>query len=173
MKPKMPWFLVAVGLQLLLLGFMIVPRMMILTGGKTVLLETEPYDPYNIFTGYYANLNYKISQAEHLPVKPHLKPRGIYYVVVSIDKNGIGRPRRVMEALPRVLKEDEAVIRGRHEYGWMKYGIESYYLPESRRHEIEALLRDGKRRALVEVKVNDAGKAVIVSLHVAGRRFSY
>lgn len=173
MKPKMSWFLAAVGLQLLLLGFMIVPRMMVLTGGKTVILETEPYDPYDIFTGYYANLNYKISQAEHLPDKPILKPRGIYYVVVSKDKNGIWKPRRVTEVLPRSLKKDEAFIRGRNEYGWMKYGIESYYLPESRRHEIEALLRDRKRRALVEVKVNDAGEAVIVSLRVAGRRFSY
>lgn len=173
MKPKKVWFIVAVGLQMVLLLVMIVPRWMILASGKTILLETAPHDPYDIFRGYYANLNYTISRERDLPGNVKDKPRSTCYVVLSKDAGGVWQARRVYTSLPSTLAHDEVVIRGRSERGWIKYGIEAYYLPENRRHEIEELLADGKQKTRVEVKVNNAGEAVIVCLHVAGKRFAY
>jgi len=173
MQRKTWGFVGAVSLQLFLLLLIVVPRWSILVHGKTVVLETLPYDPYDIFRGYYMDLRYRISDPDNLPEKTDFKAERKYYVILSPDGNGIWQPKTVSAELPKALKPDEAVIGGYYRYGWLDYGINRYYLPESRRHHVEELFRRSEKPVLVEIKVKDNGAAVVTQIIIDGKRFKY
>ncbi|MGE5558722.1 MAG: GDYXXLXY domain-containing protein [Bacillota bacterium] len=175
------WFIIALAVQILLVITVPLPRLYVLLAGKTVLLETLPADPYDIFSGYYAQLGYKISDIDELPFPPDMKRENHYdwwrtavdvYVVLAPDEEGIWQPKRVQKSLPRHLGANEAVIKGR--YNWrVEYGIERYYLPESQRKLWDKMMRDRENRPVVEAKVDKRGNAAIVRIKVGGKIFKY
>lgn len=173
MRHKKMLFAISLLIQLALLLVISLPRLEIIAKGKTVLLETQPYDPYNIFRGYYATLFYEISETDNLPgfVKP--KNHQLLYVVLSEGEDKVWRPVRVSPELPRDLGTNEVFIRGKYSYGRLEYGIEEYYLPEKSRHKVESMLGSEGSRPLVEVKVNKAGKATIIRLIIGETSFEY
>jgi len=173
MKSKARWFIVAIVIQLALLTVIPVPRLLLLASGKTVMLETVPYDPYNVFHGYYANLRYEISRVETFDNRQSFEQNHFYYVIIEKGSGGIWRGKGISRKLPVGLGRDQAALKGRYRYGWLEYGIEQYYLPEGRRKEIDNLLNVGKKRALVEVKVNEKGEAALVRIIAGGRSFEY
>lgn len=166
-------FWLALALQLGLLLIIPIPRWWILAYGKTVVLETIPYDPYTVFSGYYADLRYKISDPEYLSRHFEFKDLTEYYVLLKPDQDGIWKPRQVTTKLPPILYEREVVIKGKLQYYSMKYGIEQYYLPETKRHVLERLLRDRRAKVLVVAKVSRDGTAVVQELRVGKQVFRY
>ena len=173
MKTNKIIFISAIIIQLLLLLIIPVPRWILLNSGKTIELITIPYDPYNIFRGYYVDLRYEISRQEGLPAWEKLEQNRFYYVILQKDQDGIWSPRKVQVTLPVKLNQNQAVIRGKYRYGMMTYGFEQYYLPETKRLEVEKLLRDQNNRVIVQVKVNDVGASTILRLNIAGKNFDY
>jgi uncharacterized membrane-anchored protein len=171
--PRPRWFWTALVAQLLLVLLIPASRWLILATGRSVVLETEPYDPYNSFSGYYVDLRYKIANPAALPVKLELKESLPYFVVLKAGTRGIWSPVRVAEYYPRNLARNEVALRGKlHDYR-MTYGIEQYYLPEYRRQAVEKLTRNPKNRVLVRVKVDARGRAAIEELRVGNRIFRY
>ncbi|HOP75312.1 MAG TPA: GDYXXLXY domain-containing protein [Bacillota bacterium] len=166
-------FASAVLLQLLILLIIVIPRWSIIMQGRTIILETLPYDPYHIFRGYYMDLRYRIAVPENLPGNTEFKPGRDYYVILAPDETGIWQPAAVADSLPQTLKPNEAVIRGRYRYGQLDFSINQYYLPENRRLQVEKLLRDSQQPALVEVKVKNNGTAAIFQIIIEGQRFRY
>lgn len=170
---KRVWFGAALLLQIVLLLIIPIPRWWILTHGKTIVLETEPYDPYTVFSGYYADLRYKNSNPEYLSKRYHFTDQTNYYVVLTPDHQGIWKPVRINRQLPRALGEKEVALKGKLQYFQMKYGIEQYYLPEAKRRQINKLLRQPRTKVLVVAKVGPDGTAAIRELRIGGQVFRY
>ncbi|HYH05104.1 MAG TPA: GDYXXLXY domain-containing protein [Bacillota bacterium] len=166
-------FWLALLLQIALLLMIPIPRWLILTYGRTVLLETEPYDPYTVFSGYYADLRLKISNPGYLSKRYEFKDQNNYYVVLTPDKQGVWQPLRITRQLPHSLGKSEVALKGKLQYYQMKYGIEQYYLPEAKRRHINQLLRNRQNQVLVVAKVGRDGTAVVQELRIGGQVFRY
>lgn len=169
--------------------------------GRIVVLQTAPVDPYDFLRGYYQVLNYDISRTNNLNKLPgwnqfQLETSGrfsspnqtnIYVILVAPEtKENLGIPKvwkpvRVSAKFPKNLPDNQIAIKGKFNGGRVKYGLETYYMPEDRRKEINQDIRqvqrtlnlEGKIPFVVEVKVNSQGKAVPVSLWVSDRNYKF
>ena len=81
---------------------------------------------------------------------------------------------------PLNLPDNQVAIQGKMSgYTWIDYGLEGYYFPEEQQQEIsraisEAMSRSGEKPSLtVEVKIDDRGNAVPISLWVGDRRYQF
>lgn len=170
--------------------------------GKTVILQTVPVDPYDLLRGYSQTLRYDISNRENLKKLAGWKdlvapnegdrreslPIGTrFYVILqapnqsSPDTNPpqAWKPVAVSPDLPSQLPSDRVALQGEYHYGWVDYGLETYYLPEDRIEEInrfiEQTFRDSRqeRPFVVEAKIDSRGKAVPVSLWIGDRNYRF
>lgn len=169
--------------------------------GETVVLQTAPVDPYDFLRGYYQVLSYDISTSQNLKELPGWdelaaensgsywsRGKSIYVVLekpVGEEKEGkplAWKPVAVSGKLPEDLPENRIAIKGRSN-GWrIEYGLESYYMPEDRRNDVNSDIGEAQNQArwenrqipfVVEVKVNSSGGAVPVSLWVRDRNYQF
>jgi len=166
-------------LILILIGFlwvgvalaMIASKNYTLRTGKTVLLETVPVDPRDFLRGDYVVLRYKISDLDLSKIKtekPHysygeniyviLKPGDKFWEAVAIQKNKSA-------AESEVIIKGKAGYSGRKELG-VRYGIESYFVPEGQGRDIERSMRGNKSSVTVEALVDSSGNALIKNVYV-------
>ncbi|MEB3218565.1 MAG: GDYXXLXY domain-containing protein [Nostocales cyanobacterium 94392] len=159
--------------------------------GKTVILQTVPVDPYNILTGYYQILNYDISvqsTLEKLPgSKDVLKDGSSFYVILQEEKTTdekipkAWKPVRLSKKLPDSLADNQVALKGKYQYGSIKYGLEQYNIPEDQRNQINDNISQAAQSAtqrqpqpiVVEVKIDSQGKAVPVSMWVKERNYRF
>lgn len=167
----------------------------ILMTGKTVVLQTIPLDPYDPLRGYSQTLNYDISQQEtlrHLPGWKELVGKNseylaggtkLYVVMEAPDSSKTPpqawKPVRVSGDRPDKLQNNQIAIQGKSIGGSMvEYGVETYYMPESRRDEINQDIMQARNSRLrqsfvVEVKVDNKGHAVPISFWVSDRNYRF
>ncbi|MBD2539124.1 GDYXXLXY domain-containing protein [Coleofasciculus sp. FACHB-SPT36] len=176
--------------------------------GKTVVLKTVPVDPYDFLRGYSQTLNYDISRQENLRslpgwkalVKQHLEakatdlppsvpplnslPTGIrFYVILEAPAAKTNSPQawkpvRVSSKMPKSLPANQIALKGKSSGNSIDYGLESYYMPEARRDEINQEINQAQssrqRQAIVvEAKVDAQGRAVPISFWVSARRYRF
>ena len=165
-------FLVAVLVQLFLLGAVSAQRIIPLYAGRTVILKIEPVDPYDIFKGYYLNLDYDISRLDSFK-QAYLPEKGRVYVVLQQNKQGIWQASSVHAQWPDAIPDDAVVIKARKEYSSFKYGLESYYVPETERTRIESELRRNISDAYAEVAVGPFGNATLLRLRIKDKFYEY
>ncbi len=166
MKPRLA-FLLIVAFQLLILLGLIGFKEATLATGLEVVLQTVPVDPRDIFRGDYVALRYEISTLDNIPgywaVKAgdkayvRLEQRGDVWKATSISK-------KCEDKWPVLISGEVTSISGKQVN--LKYGIESYFVPEDKGLEIQRA-RDIK----VQVSVDRAGKAIIKGLIVDGTPF--
>ena len=172
---KLKWyigFIVAVLVQLLLLGAVAAKRIIPLYVGRTVILKIEPVDPYDIFKGYYLQLDYDISRLDSLK-QSHLPENGRVYVVLEENKQGIWRATSAHAQWPNEIPDTAVVIKARKEYARFNYGLESFYVPETERTHIESELRRNISDAYAEVAVGPFGNATLLRLKVKDKLYEY
>ena len=163
--------------------------------GKTVVLQTVALDPYDPLRGYSQTLNYDISQQETLRRLPGWKELGgknseylaagtkLYVVMEAPDSSKspplAWKPVRVSGVSPDNLQNNQIAIQGTASGGSMvEYGVETYYMPESRRDEINQDIMQAQNNRLrqsvvVEVKVDNQGHAVPISFWVSDRNYRF
>jgi len=135
--------------------------------GKSVVLQTAPVDPRDIFRGDYVVLRYEISTLSNIPGLRTVKEGDKAYVRLE-QRVDIWEATEVS----RVYKENWPVfISGEVKNIWddriiMEYGIEAYFVPEGKGREIERA-EDIK----VRVSVDRSGIAIIKNLIVDGATF--
>lgn len=165
--------------QCAVLGWMIWDRAQLLSSGREVVLEVVPVDPRSLFRGDYVVLNYDISRIPAPAGQPAPAPGDDIYV--TLQKTRGDRWQAVQSSLtpPASTNPDQVVIKGRVDYtsspgenaplqAFVRYGIESYFVPEGAGHELEKLVGEKKLEALVAVDA--AGKAGIKGLISEGKR---
>ncbi|GEL78344.1 GDYXXLXY domain-containing protein [Tenuibacillus multivorans] len=104
---------------------------------QIIQLETEPYDPRDVFYGDYVHLNYTAEsiRPENWFASEDVKPNQVIYVLLKPDERGI---YRVKAASDKKMdpNEDEAVIRARYlnqefeDAYRVNYGLSRYYIEE-------------------------------------------
>jgi uncharacterized membrane-anchored protein len=175
MNKALLFFGAAVVVQLAILAAVPAQKIHTRITGTTVILKTEPVDPYSVMSGYYVTLSYNISR---LPdnMSGSLDYHRPCYVVLEPDpedKFGAWKAVSTHKEYPATVQPGQVVIKGRYD-GWrIKYGIEDYYIPEGMRQEIEEALRKNNREARVEVKVASTGEAALVRLLIGDRTYEY
>lgn len=180
--PKAVLFGIAVLLQSALLMLMVADRMQILREGVEVTLQTQPVDPRDLLRGDYVVLRYDISQlpAGSLAGKVAAARHPDVFVKLAPDAGGLYRAVSV-HAEPVPVAAPEVLIRGRvGNYGGscgddrrrfcdklpIKYGLESYFVPEGEGRKLEDARNQQKLRIVAAVL--PSGRAAIKRLLLDG-----
>lgn len=177
--PKAVLFGVAILLQCALLIVMVVDRVQILRGGTEVTLQTRPVDPRDLLRGDYVVLGYDISQlpAGALAGQPSAERNPIVFVKLAPDANGLYQAVSV-HAAPVTVTAPEVLIRGRVSYSCgsnvrtfcdkltIRYGLESYFVPEGEGKKLEQARNQQKLRVVAAVL--PSGRAAIKRLLLDG-----
>lgn len=166
---------VALG-QAAVLGWMIWDRVLLLATGREVVLEVVPVDPRSLFRGDYVVLGYDISRYTLPPGTPTPAREAPFYVTLH---KGAGDKWQVVSAAPQwpaQLQPGDVVIKGRVDsvssqpsdqpqeptVVGLRYGIESFFVPEGSGRELEKLVGDKKISA--RIAVDGSGNAAIKGL---------
>lgn len=68
---------------------------------------------------------------------------------------------------------NNVVIRGKVDYGRIRYGIEHYFIPETDRSQIESDFRSNRTESYAQVKVDRFGNAALVGLKIRDKLYEY
>lgn len=158
-----------------LVGMVAIKQRTLITG-TPVLLETRPVDPRSLFRGDYVVLNYAISSLDYgvLAGDDSFERHDDVFVVLRRGET-YWEPVSIHRDMP-AHDSGTVVIRGKVQYSgvWIggenrdginvRYGIESYFVPEGEGREIELPRNDGKVAILAAVDGDGAAaiKAVLI-----------
>jgi uncharacterized membrane-anchored protein len=166
-------FIVVVSCQFLVLGGMIAKQVHLLKTGDVVLLKCQPIDPRSLFSGDYVILSYTISRFSEEEFQQlnryneDFEPKDSIYVALQQGKESkfwnaaaISHDRKKFKAeYPVVIKGS---IRARWQQYQIRYGVESYFVPQFEGRRIEREISN----ASVEVAVSNSGESGIKRLFI-------
>ncbi|NDJ18487.1 GDYXXLXY domain-containing protein [Myxacorys almedinensis] len=152
--------------------------------GRTVVLQTAPIDPYDLLRGYSQTLGYDISTVNTLKKLPGgaiAQETPILYVILqrpaaqTSGRPAAWKPIRVSRDRPDALPDNQVALKGKVQYGQVDYGLSTYYLPETRRDEVNTAIVESQRKqsSVVEIKVDAQGNAVPLRLWVSDRAYEF
>lgn len=168
--------------------------------GTKVILQTVPVDPYDLLRGYSQTLHYKISRVEELKTLSGWEtvvrqtrrgnntalPKGTtLYVILQAPSSPSSPPPSPWSAIavrherPVNLGKNQVAIKGELNSSWVDYGLERYYFPEEQRRGINQKINrlqnnnNQDRPFVVEVKVDEGGNAVPVSLWLNDENYRF
>lgn len=126
------------GLFLAFTGFILYQER-ILDTGTSVILETRPVDPRDLFRGEYVILRYAIEQDEQVETAARLAPESSkLYVKLLLGENNVASVEYATTEIPDSL--DGTWIVGEVTNGQVRFpSIEQFYVPEGAGKSIEAL----------------------------------
>jgi uncharacterized membrane-anchored protein len=173
--------------QTLVLAWMVVERVWLIKTGREITLPIEPVDPRDLFRGEYVRLAYPIARVplgavEGGPVRRNDK----VYVTLEKSADDAWKPVAAARWLRREDNPNRIVLKARTTWApapavsegsaqtgadWrgptVRYGIESYFVPQGQGRQLEALAREKKLAVLVAV--DWAGNAAIKGLIIDGQ----
>ena len=196
---KLPFGRLAVPLflQSLLICSISARSIYALATGTTVVLKTMPVDPYDLLRGYYQTLSYDISSFNTLKSlsgwQDLKRERGsvnipknqqVYVTLTKVpainnsNSSQAWQPIAIDSQIPTNLSSDKIAIRGVSNGNNIIYGLETYYMPEDRKDEVNkdvnaARSSGSKRNLLVEIKVDNRGLATPVGLWVGDKQYRF
>ena len=185
------WWRFVLPLLLQLAIILIVPAQSAYTYnfGKQAVLQTQPVDPYDLLRGYSQTLSYDISRINDLKQYPggdKLTVGDTFYVILEVDRLSPRLPPepskviKITQELPQDLKLFQVALRGHvAKYNRVGYGLETYYMPEDQRKEINQEIRDLQRDStgttpfVVEIRVDRWGNSVPVSMWLEDKQYKF
>jgi len=181
------WFCAIVALQLLFLVGEVATKEMAIRRAETVLLRTAPIDPRSLFAGNYIWLSYDISTIDlnklGMPQEQRrtLKQGSTVYVRLIASK-----PWAKLDGITTQKPEDEegfVYLKGRitsindvfDSAARVDYGLDRYYIPETKSEEVAKLQRWGGKQPVitVEVAVTGSGQGMIRQVLVDGKPLGF
>jgi uncharacterized membrane-anchored protein len=183
-------------LQILLICSISAKSIYALATGTTVVLKTMPVDPYDLLRGYYQTLSYDISSFNTLKnlsgwqdLKRDkgsvniLNNQQVYITLTKAKTANANHPQAwqpvaIGTNIPTNLSVDKIAIRGVSNGNSIIYGLETYYMPENRKDDVNkdvnaASSSGGKRNLLVEIKVDNQGIATPVGLWIGDKQYQF
>ena len=164
----------------------------LLRHGREIVLPVTPVDPRDLFRGDYVILGYAVAQVpgpagesgklDPGPIVPGkatpaaaLRPRTPLYATLEQQADGGWQAVASSRTHPGSVATNQVVLQGRtNERPWsrpgtvqLRYGIESYFVPEGQGRELEKLVRDKKIAAVIAIDAK--GRAAIKGLMVDGK----
>lgn len=162
-------FVAAVLIQVLILVGVPARKAITLATGKNAVLKVEPVDPYSLLSGYYVTLAYDINRVTSFPNAPELSEGDECYAVIEMGEDGIWNPVSLERDLPANLSDDRAALLGRIKHGMIEYGIEEFFIPETKRVAIADDLRANPKKARVDIKIDGSGHSALERLRIEDR----
>jgi uncharacterized membrane-anchored protein len=172
-----PRIAAVVGLQTAVLGYMVVDRISLLRSGTEITLDVVPVDPRSLFRGDYVILNYPMSRLDPAIVEPNARGAKRLYVTLAKEPDGTWKAVAASGTRPAVTSgADRIVIAARPQHRgpmngngplFVRYGIESYFVPEGTGRAIEKAV--GEKRVRVLVRIGSDGEAAVAGLTVDGK----
>jgi uncharacterized membrane-anchored protein len=172
------------GLQIAALIYMVWSRVDLLSHGREITVDVIPVDPRDIFRGDYVVLGYPFANPQTgVDAETVTLPKGTHMnaaVYVTIGPDGSSWKRIAIDReYPAAVAPENVVLKGRVDTVWpgaegqpangrIRYGIESYFVPEGTGRELEQLVREKKIRAVLAI--GSDGTAAIRALEVEGKR---
>jgi len=172
--------------------------------GRSLVLQTAPVDPYSLFQGYSVTLGYDISNVQNLSklsgwkdieakrkANPERDPLSFdraasteFYVILEAPANASNRPPKPWKAVavvsnrPNNLPANQIALRGSDRQGRIRYGLETYFIPEDQRDDInqqinQAQGESSKPAFVVEAKVGADGNAVPIAIWLRDKRYQF
>lgn len=195
-------FWVILALQVVLV--VAVPAQAIYTqmNGRSLVLQTAPVDPYSIMQGYSVTLGYDISNPVNLAKLPGGKelearrkaaqeslnrgnPENLeFYVILQAPTETGGQPPpawkpiSVSRSRPGNLPTNQIALQGSSYQGRIRYGVETYFIPEEQRDELNEKIQQlqaGQRKPaiVVEAKVGSGGNALPIAIWLDNQRYQF
>jgi uncharacterized membrane-anchored protein len=159
-----------IAVLLVMIGILATPLLV----GQTVMLRVVPVDPRDLFRGDYVTLSYEISRAPQgiegiLPLEladRHASPRAVY---VSLEPEADGRPYYRRGKVSTTRPTSGKYLRGTYTADWrpggqLRFGIESFYIPEGTGEKYEQARQKGQLWA--EVALTSWGQAALRDLRI-------
>lgn len=176
------WLAVALValVQTAVLVHIIYGRVSLLRDGREIIVEVIPVDPRDLFRGDYVILGYGFSQGGNVPVPPGTLRGDTVYVTL---RPGEGPDQwevagRASDTLIAPSDPSHVVLRGivnavytrvgEGATASVRYGIESYFVPEGTGRELEKKVLEKKISAVLAV--GTSGEVAIKALVVDGER---
>jgi uncharacterized membrane-anchored protein len=168
------------AIQTLVLSWMVYDRVSLLRSGREMIAEVLPVDPRDLFRGDYVIFGYSFNSQQM--VLPEGIRRGDHvYVTLKPKEPGQWEVVKAEAAYPASVEAGNFVLRALAEYvyplsdstkgessGTLRYGIESYFVPEGTGRDLEKMVADKKIAAVIAVGAD--GKAAIKALMIDGER---
>ena len=175
------WTAVAlvVALQSAALIWMIAGRISLLKSGREMIAEVVPVDPRDLFRGEYVVLGYSFSSTGDTTLPSGTKRGDRVYATLKSGEGNKWDLVSVAPAYPEKIEPGQAVLSGIASDVWLnsekglakgriRYGIETYFVPQGKGRELETMVRDKKIEAVLAV--SDIGQAAIKALVIDGKR---
>jgi uncharacterized membrane-anchored protein len=181
LKNRIVLSLVIVALaQTAVLAGMVGDRVRLLKSGREIVLPIVPVDPRDLFRGEYVRLGYDINSVPaRLLEGPLPDANAAFYVTLERKPDGAWAPVKLARTWSEENAPDRIVLKARAQSGrlyqdpsnpnatyFVRYGIESYFVPEGEGPRLEALARDKKLAA--RIAVDKGGNAAIKGLIIDG-----
>ena len=174
------WLAIAIValVQTVALASMVYGRVALLRDGREIVTEVIPVDPRDLFRGDYVVLGYTFGRGE-IPVPEDVNEGDKIYVTL---KEAAPQQWEVVSAsatYPEQADASQVVLKGIVSYisrpvatdppkAQVRYGIESYFVPEGTGLELEKQVRDKKISAVLAV--GKSGDVAIKALMVDSQR---
>lgn len=127
--------------------------------GTVVTLETVPFDPYDVLSGYYATLRYAAESPPGL-AEARLEQGDTAFIVLERAEPA-WRAVGVAREPPAGRVALRAVMTRR---GLAIVSAGRFYVPEARRAAVDEVLRVRRGMALVDLRVDAAGNVALLRL---------
>jgi uncharacterized membrane-anchored protein len=166
--------------QTAVLAGMVGDRVRLLKSGREIVLPIVPVDPRDLFRGEYVRLGYDINSVPARVLEgPLPDENAAFYVTLERKADGAWAPVKLSRTWSEESSPDRIVLKARAQSGrlyrdptnpnatyFVRYGIESYFVPEGEGPRLEALARDKKLAA--RIAVDKSGNAAIKGLLIDG-----
>lgn len=188
-KIPITYFIIPFLIQLLLILGIPSKNFYTYKTGQNIIIQTRPVDPYDFLRGYSQTLSYEISNLRNLQTLPGgktLNKGGTFYLTLQAPES-LGKkpplpwtPIAINQNKPSDLPANQIALKGIvSNYRTVKYGLETYYMPENQRNQINQEIRDLRRERdrrqafVVEIKVDSFGNSIPDSLWLGDNNYRF
>lgn len=173
------WIAIAIValVQTIALASMVYGRVALLRDGREIVAEVIPVDPRDLFRGDYVILGYAFGRNQ-VPVPEGTNQGDKVYVTVKETAPEQWEVVSTSADYAHPADPSNVVLKGIVDYVYqaqgeqpkasIRYGIESYFVPEGTGKELEEKVRDKKISAVLAV--GSSGDVAIKALVVDGQR---
>lgn len=169
-------FIIAIGVQVGIIFFIIFFKLLILAGGEEVILKIRPVDPRDPFRGDYITFQYDISRIKEnsfysLGSREKIKYGDKIYIPLAKKGNYWIKNGNVIKDKPNAGIFIKGAIKDIKWKGdlpeeiFVSYGIEEYFIPENSGRDVSFSGRD----TFAKVVLDKNGNAVLKSVYVNGK----
>jgi uncharacterized membrane-anchored protein len=176
------WYALAAvaAIQTAVLGWMVFDRVSLLRSGREMVADVLPVDPRDLFRGDYVIFGYSFN-SRSVVLAAGIRRGDRVYVTLAPKEPGQWEVVKADVAYPATVEAGNVVLRAVVENAYpltdskngessgnLRYGIESYFVPEGTGKDLEKMVTDKKIAAVIAVGAN--GAAAIKALMIDGKR---